>query len=195
METARGHRQHSRFLQCIDDNMLLHVTKEPIRRGVLLDLILTNKDRLVGNMKVKSSLGCTDHEMMEFRTLRERRRVKRKLTNLSFRRVDFDLFNDLLGRVPWDKASEGRGAQECWLVFRIHFLQAQERAIPRNRKPGKNARRIVWMKKEFLDKLKQKKNAYDKHKRRWKTGQVNWKEYRYAVQASTDEIRKAKTQI
>ena len=78
----------------------------------MLDLVLTNKEGLVGNVKLKGSLGCSDHEMLEFKILRAARRTHSKLTILDFRRADFGLFRDLLGRVPWDTALEGRGAQE-----------------------------------------------------------------------------------
>lgn len=37
---------------------------------------------------------------------------KSKNTSLNFRRADFDNFRHMLGRVPWDMALEGRGAQE-----------------------------------------------------------------------------------
>ncbi|GAB0193293.1 mitochondrial enolase superfamily member 1 [Grus japonensis] len=33
----------------------------------MLDLVLTNKEGLVGDMKLKGSLGCSDHEMVEFK--------------------------------------------------------------------------------------------------------------------------------
>lgn len=33
-----------------------------MRRGGLLYLILTNNDKLVGNMKLKDSLSCSNHE-------------------------------------------------------------------------------------------------------------------------------------
>lgn len=33
-----------------------------MRRGGLLYLILTNNDKLVGNMQLKDSLSCSDHE-------------------------------------------------------------------------------------------------------------------------------------
>ncbi|GAB0193175.1 hypothetical protein GRJ2_001782800 [Grus japonensis] len=116
----------------------------------MLDLVLTNKEGLVGNVKLKGSLGCSDHEIVEFKILRAARRVCSKLTTLDFRRADFGLFRDLLGTVPWDKALEERGAQESWLVFKGHLLQAQERCIPTKRKLGKNARRPAWMNKELL---------------------------------------------
>ena len=77
-------------------------------------------------MKVKGSLGCSDHEMVEFKILRAARRVHSKLATLDFRRADFGLLRDLLGRIPWYKALEGRGAQESWSGFKYHLLQAQE---------------------------------------------------------------------
>ncbi|GAB0204724.1 highly reducing polyketide synthase PKS6 [Grus japonensis] len=111
--TAR-HKQSRRFLEYVDDNFLLQVIEEPTRRGAMLDLVLTNKEGLVGNVKLKGSLGCRDHEMVEFKILRAARRVRSKLTTPDFKRADFGLFRDLLGRVAWDKALEGRGAQESW---------------------------------------------------------------------------------
>ncbi|GAB0187581.1 hypothetical protein GRJ2_001223400 [Grus japonensis] len=164
-DNTAGHKQSRKFLECVDDIFLLQVIEEPMRRGAMLDLILTNKEGLVGDVKLKGSLGCSDHEMVEFRILRAARRVRSKLTTLDFRRADFGLFRDLL---PWDKALEGRGAQDSWLVFKGHLLQAQERCIPTKRKSSKNTRRPAWMNKDLLGKVKQKKEAY----RRWKQGQV-----------------------
>ena len=83
-----------------------------MRRGAVLDLVLTNREGLVGSVKLRGSLGCSDHEMVEFKILRAARRAYSKLATLDFRRADFGLFRDLLGRVTWDKALEGRGAQE-----------------------------------------------------------------------------------
>ncbi|GAB0183649.1 hypothetical protein GRJ2_000830200 [Grus japonensis] len=156
-DNTSGHKQSRRFLGCIDDNFLLQVIEKPMRRGAMLDLVLTNKEGLVGNVKVKGSLGCSDHEMVEFKILRAARRVHSKLTTLDFRRADFGLFRDLLGRVPWEKALEERGAQEIGLIFEDHLFQAQEQCIPTKRKSGKNTKRPVWMNKELLGKLKSKR--------------------------------------
>jgi len=67
------------------------VTEEPVRKGAMLDLVLTNKEGLVGNVRLKGSLGCSDHEMVEFKILRAARRVHSKLTSLNFRRADWPL--------------------------------------------------------------------------------------------------------
>ena len=60
--------------------------------------------------------------MVEFKILGVSKRVCNKLATLDFRRADFELFREVFGRVTWEKALEGRGAQECWLVFKDHIL-------------------------------------------------------------------------
>ncbi|KFV19046.1 hypothetical protein N340_08358, partial [Tauraco erythrolophus] len=114
-----------------------------------------------------------------------------RLTALSLRKADFGLFRDLLGRVQWDKALEGRGAQESWIIFKDHLLQAQEQYIPTKRKSGRNTKRPAWMNKELLDQVTHKKKAY----RGWKQGQAAWEEYREIVRAARDQVRKAKALI
>jgi len=108
-----------------------------MRRGALLYLILINKEGFTGAMKTKGSLSCSGHAMVEFRIRRGRNGGKSKLTTLDFRRADFALLRDLLGRLSWDKGLEGREAQERWLIFEDHLFQAQEQSIPTNRKSGK----------------------------------------------------------
>ncbi|GAB0177051.1 mitochondrial enolase superfamily member 1 [Grus japonensis] len=149
----------------------------------MLDLVLINKEALVGNMKLKGSLGCSDHDIVEFKILRAAGRAHSKLTTLDLRRADFGLFRDLLGRIPWDKTLEGRGAQDSWLVFKDHLLQAQEQCIPTKRKSGKNTKRPPRMNKELPGEVKCKKKAY----RGWKQEQVAWEEYRETVRAARDQ--------
>lgn len=71
--------------------------EEPMTRGAVLDLILTNKEVLVGNAKVKGSLDCSGREMVDFRILRAVRRENNRFVILDFRKTDFALFSDLLG--------------------------------------------------------------------------------------------------
>ncbi|GAB0205366.1 hypothetical protein GRJ2_003002200 [Grus japonensis] len=98
-DNTAGHKQSRRFLEYIDDNFLLQVIEEPMRRGAMLDLVLTNKEGLVGDVKLKGSLGCSDQEMVEFKILRAVRRAHSKLTTLDCRRAESGLFRGLLGGV------------------------------------------------------------------------------------------------
>lgn len=59
------HKQSKRFLGSLDHNFLFQAVEVSSRNSVL-DLILTNREGLVAVTKVGSSLGCSDHEIVEF---------------------------------------------------------------------------------------------------------------------------------
>lgn len=63
--------------------------EQPTRKDGLLDLLLVNKGELVGNVKLRGSLGRSDRELVEFRLLRGGTRAKSRTTTLHFRRADF----------------------------------------------------------------------------------------------------------
>ncbi|PKU45837.1 glycerol kinase [Limosa lapponica baueri] len=110
---------------------------------------------------------------------------------LDFRRANFDLFKKLLGKIPWVRALEDRGAQESWLIFKYHFLQAQDRCIPKSKKSGKGSRRPLWLSRELLKKLKWKIEVYSV----WKNRLITWEDYKNAVRVCRDERRKAKASL
>ena len=67
-KTAR-YKQSRMFLQSVDDNFVTQVIELLMKAEAVLDLILTNKDELVGEVKVRDSLGCSDREMVKLRIL------------------------------------------------------------------------------------------------------------------------------
>ncbi|KAJ7400195.1 hypothetical protein BTVI_107529 [Pitangus sulphuratus] len=174
--TAR-HTQSRKFLQITEDNFLIQVVEEPTRKGVLLDLLLTNQEGLVEDVKVGGSLDCSDHEMVELRILHGGSKAVSRTRALNFQRANFDLFKDLLIGIPWVKALEDKGIQESWSIFKYHFHQAQNQCITMTKKSGKGGRRPVWMSRELLANLKQKKEIYGM----WKMGQATWIDYRNII--------------
>jgi len=188
--TAR-HMQSWRFLQSIDDNFLMQVVEELTRRGALLDLVLMNKEGLIEDVKDGGSLGCSDHEMFNFRILRGGSRATSRITALDFRRVNFGLFKELHGGIPCTRALEGRGVQESWSLFKRHFLHAQDWFIPLRKKSRKGGKRPARMSKELLAELRWKRKVYGM----WKDGQATWEEYSNAVKVCRDATRKAKVHL
>ena len=67
-----------------------------MRKHAILDLVLTNQEGLVNNVKLKDSLGCSDHKMLEFKILRVSKSVCSKLVTLDFRRAGPDLSGNCL---------------------------------------------------------------------------------------------------
>lgn len=75
------------------------------RGWALLDLILTDKEKLTGGVQVRSSLGCGDHVMLELSSLRERNKARSRITALDVGRADFAFSGICLeespGTGPW----------------------------------------------------------------------------------------------
>jgi len=134
--------------------------EEPTRKGALLDIVLTNKEGLVEDVKVGGRLGCSDHEMVEFRNLCGGSRAVSRIKTLDLRRANFGLFKELLGGIPWVRALEGRGVQECWSLFKRHFLDAQEWCMPLRKKSSKGGRRPAWLNKELLVEIRWKRKVH-----------------------------------
>ena len=66
---------------------------------MLLDLVLTNKEGLIRDVKAGGSLDCSGHEVVEFRILHGGSKAINRFTALDLRRTNFVLFKDLLGRI------------------------------------------------------------------------------------------------
>jgi len=116
-----------------------------VKKGALLDLLFTNREGLVGDVKVGDCLGQSDHEIVEFSILGDVRRVTSKTAILNFQRADFDLFRMLVAQVPWESLLKGKGVQEAWMLLKMEILKAQEQAVPECRKASRKGRRQVWM--------------------------------------------------
>ncbi|KAJ7415949.1 hypothetical protein BTVI_36879 [Pitangus sulphuratus] len=100
-------KQSKRFLESTDVNFLPQVVEVPTRNGVLLNLIVRNREEPVG-----CSLGCSDHGTVDFRIRQEGRREAHKIVTMDFRRANFSLFSDLPRRILWEQALQRRGVQE-----------------------------------------------------------------------------------
>ncbi|XP_008941201.1 PREDICTED: probable leucine carboxyl methyltransferase 1, partial [Merops nubicus] len=119
-DNTAGHKQYRRFLEFINGNFLLQAIEEPVRKGAMLDLVLTNREGLVGDVKLMGNLGCSDHEVVEFKILRSSKKgALLKLETLDFRRAVFALFRNLV--VLFDIfVSDMEGGTECSLSKFAH---------------------------------------------------------------------------
>ena len=55
-----------KVLACVTDNFLLQKVEKETRGSAILDLILTNRDDLVGEVAVRETLSENDHVLLEF---------------------------------------------------------------------------------------------------------------------------------
>ena len=157
--------QSRRFLECVGDNFLTQLVREPTREGALLDLLFVNREGLVDNVAAGGRLGHSDHEIIEFSILREARRRLSRTDILDFKRADFVLIRHLLERIPWEMILNGIGVQEGWALFKKEVLMAQEQVVPRCCKRSWQ-QRPPWLNRKLWWQLREKRRVYSF----WKKG-------------------------
>ncbi|PKU41653.1 rna-directed dna polymerase from mobile element jockey-like [Limosa lapponica baueri] len=175
----------------MEDNFLTQLVGEPTRGGALLDLLLTNREGLVGDVVVGGCLGLSDHEMVKFSIIREVRKGVSKTSTLNFQRVDFSLFRSMYGKVPWEAALKGKGIQEGWVFFKEEVLKAQVQAIPVHCKVSRRGKRLAWLNKEIGSQLREKRRVYGL----WRKGKATQEDYKGVVKLCRERVRKAKDQL
>lgn len=83
-----------------------------MRQGVFLDLVPSNREGLVRNVKFRGSLGCSNREMVKLKNMSERSKAKSRVVTLDFQRANSNLFWGLLGSIYWASMLEGKGVHE-----------------------------------------------------------------------------------
>ncbi|KFO69866.1 hypothetical protein N303_00632, partial [Cuculus canorus] len=122
---------------------------------------------------------------------RDMGQVRNTVRALNFRKLNFQLFKELLRRTPWDVVLQDKVEEQSWKIFKEAFHRAQERSVPLCRRTGRKGKRPAWLSQDLLVKLKKKKELH----RQCKQGQGTWDVYRDAAQFCREEVRKAMEQL
>ena len=125
------------FLECIEDCFLLQMLDMLTRNSALLDLLLTNQQDLLDNITTNGSFGYSDHNIVEFKILPSMLKASSRTKILDFRRANFKMLRARLQGIPWEASMEGKGACECWELFKNSLLKAQEHLHPLQRERKK----------------------------------------------------------
>jgi len=90
----------------------------------MLDLMFINASKLISNVKIGGSLGCSDHALVEFTVLRNMGKARSIVRTLNFRKANFKLYKELVSRTHWETVLRNRGAEQSWQIFKDVFHRA-----------------------------------------------------------------------
>ena len=160
----------------------------PTRKEVLLDLLFTNQESLLCNISVSDSLGCSDHNIVEFGILLSVLKVSSKTRILDFRRANFSALRAQLGGIRWEASMDDIGASECWEVFKNSLLEAQSQFIlyKGKGKGSKWSKRPPWLNHDLLGLLKSKREAHQ----RWRSGGLSAEKYKGIAESAETQLEK-----
>ena len=83
----------------------------------------------------------------------------RNFSDLAKNIVSDSLFK-LLDEIPWEIALRDTRIEQIWQLFKATFLRAQELSIPKYKKSSRGGRKLTWLRKDLLVKLRKKKKNY-----------------------------------
>jgi len=118
-----GGRQPRRFLESVKDKFLVQVIDGPTQGEALLDLVLTNAEESIREVKIGGSLGCSGHALVEFVILKNVGLAKSRARTQCFRRAKFWLLKELLSGIPWEAVLKGMGSEQSWQLFKDTLLR------------------------------------------------------------------------
>lgn len=92
-----GCKLSRRFLKLIEDKFLVQLLNKLTRGEVLLDLVLTNAEGLIKEIKIGGNLGCSDHALVESVILKATGLAKSRVRTLNLRRV---AVQEIMNEIP-----------------------------------------------------------------------------------------------
>ena len=102
----------NKFLTCLADNFISQKVEGATRGCASLELILTNREKLVDEVKVVGALGSSDHVILDFMILGKTKTVRSHKYRLDFRRANFKKLKVILGRILWSEKLKKMEVQE-----------------------------------------------------------------------------------
>ena len=169
MEISKVGEEHiaSKFLKTTKDLFFIQNQKTPTRYregqiANILDLVFTNHEELICDLKTEAALGKSDHLclLMEL-SIANVNETKRKYKN--FKKTDTTKLRSELSKLNWEEELEHKDVNETWDFIKAEINKAIEVSTPTCLTSGKKNKRFID--KETLETVRQKHRLYRKWKR------------------------------
>ena len=160
--TFTGSNEFESFYNACQDNFLVQLVQDPTRGRNVLDLILTNSESIVTDVKTGQPLGTSDHNTIEFSLCLSPLRQNLRKSIPDFRKTNFDAIRRELEKINWEKEFFSLSVHQAWSTFRSILSNALQKHIKYRHKSLKS--RPVWFTNSVKIKQQQKLAAWKKYK-------------------------------
>ena len=131
--TTINKRDHE-FIETIRDAYLFQHINTPTRHrhnqnSNILDLILSNNEMAITDIKIESPLGKSDHATIKF-SVNCNLDIKDNVINkFSFQKGNYERMKEELS-LDWDRLFEDKNVDEAWSIFEDKIVESMEKNIP-----------------------------------------------------------------
>ena len=180
------------FYETTADMFMEQLVTEPTHvSGHTLDLILSNREGLIREVKTEGRIGKSDHDIVTFEMAINEKNEKEKRVRPNYKRANFIEMRATLDKNDWRGLMRDMNVNEAWEVMRDKVKAVMQTHIPM-KKPRKN-NEPPWFNREIQKKIEEKRKAW----RKWKgTGRSQEKEeYKKKVTELKKKIRNRKNEV
>ena len=192
-ETCNASAEHisSKFLQVIKDTYWIQHQITPTRyrlgqKANTLDLVFTNEESLIVDLKVEAGLGKSDHMCLVMELSLSADEILRA-PRRNFKKMNCDKLRSELGKYDWDNDLENKDVNESWNLMKDRITCAIEASTPLTK--NSSSRKKRYMDNEATEAVKNKHCLY----RRWQRTRdpERWNQYKKANNKARRCCRKA----
>ena len=168
-ETSKASENHvaTKFLKATKDSLFFQHQKTPTRyregqRSNTLDLVFTDNDNLIEELKVEAPIGKSDHFSLMIQLSVSTAEVK-KAPRRNFRKTDTETLKNELKNIDWDEELKDKDIDETWTQIKRNIVNAIDKSTPMTNPTGKKGK--IWMRPDTLDTVRLKHKLFrDWHK-------------------------------
>ena len=154
----------SDFYDKLNDLFLTQHVHEPTRfregqRPNILDLVITNDEKLVENLSINPPIGVSDHVVINFE-LDIDTYSKTNTSGYAYYRGNYEEMREDIESLDWEKKLLNKNVQESWHIFSSAMSGLVERHVPLRRY---TTRKNLWYNREIDKARKEKNQAWNKY--------------------------------
>ena len=149
------------FINCIQDNFLEQHINFPTRDKNLLDLLFSNYNNLISDIKSTPPLANSDHSSFTFSINICTQRTNNNELKFNYKRGDFDKFRELLSQLDWEDKFSNKSCIEMWDIFKDNVEVLQNMCIPKIKIRPRRKRKPTWWNNNISKLIKDKNIAWD----------------------------------
>ena len=110
-----------KFIECLRDNfMFQHVHSNTRHRcgqePSCLDLVLSDKEEIIENLKIGDKLGASDHNSILFNITCQFEKEEVNQQRLNFYKADYRLIREYMSQINWSEMN-GLNTADSWNFF------------------------------------------------------------------------------
>ena len=157
------------FMECVRDSYLYQHVSEPThyRPGCTpstIDLVCTNEEGMVNDVKHLAPLGKSHHVTLSFRFSCYHYAAGPQGSRYIYDRGDYSKLRHIIGSIDWDKELSTKSVDQCWDIVEKKLKAAVKLCVPKRRvTSGRSHRKPLWMNGKALDKVRKKRQAFQRY--------------------------------